>query len=223
MPYWDHKGETQGIASPLCDSYNKRKMPGLSLRWTGLFSFMWPPRLSEKSRRELKSLYPTTGATTDSQSSEGVLLLLRQSPPLQVSARVFSMYSGCISGVCLQWCIQGASQVFVCMGVFRAHLRCLPAMVYSGCISGVCQQWCIQGASQVFASNGVFRVHLRCLPAMVYSGRISGVCLQWCIQGASQVFVCKGVFGAHLRCLSAKVYSVRISGVCNWRERSSAL
>ena len=43
MPYWDHKGETQGIASPLCGSYNKGKMPGLSLRWTGLFSFMCPP------------------------------------------------------------------------------------------------------------------------------------------------------------------------------------
>ncbi len=165
MPYWDHEGETQGIASPLCDSYNKGKMPGLSLRWTGLFSFMCPPlpqtvlkvparveksvphyrgdyefsiltggtftfktvspRLSEKSRREQKSLYPTTGATTDSQSSLRVLLLLRQSPPPQVSARVFSMYSGRISGVCLQWCIQGASQVFACKGVFRAHLRCL--------------------------------------------------------------------------------------------------
>ena len=122
MPYWDHEEETQGIASPLCDSYNKGKMPGLSLRWTGLFSFMCPPRLSEKSRREQKSLYPTTGATTDSQSSPGVLLLLRQSPPPQVSARVFS---GCISGVCLQGYFQGASQVFVCKGVFRAHLRCL--------------------------------------------------------------------------------------------------
>ena len=41
-----------------------------------------PSRLSEKSRRELKSLYPTTGATTNSQSSQGVLLLLRQSPPI---------------------------------------------------------------------------------------------------------------------------------------------
>ena len=39
------------------------------------------PRLSEKSRLELKSLYPTTGATTNSQSSEGVIRLLRQSPP----------------------------------------------------------------------------------------------------------------------------------------------
>ena len=100
-------------------------MPGLSLRWTGLFSFMCPPpRLSEKSRREQKSLYPTTGATTDSQSSLGVLLLLRQSPPPppQVSARV---YSGRISGVCLQGCIRCASQVFACKGVFRAHLRCL--------------------------------------------------------------------------------------------------
>ena len=113
-----------------------------------------PHRLSEKSRREQKSLYPTTGATTDFQSSHGVLLLLRQSPPPQVSARVFSMYSGRISGVCLQWCIQGASRVFACNGVFRAHLRCLPAMVYSGRISGVCLQWCIQGASQVFAING---------------------------------------------------------------------
>ena len=164
MPYWDHEGETQGIASPLCDSYNKGKMPGLSLRWTGLFSFMCPPpRLSEKSRREQKSLYPTTGATTDSQSSLRVLLLLRQSPPPQVSARVFSMYSGRISGVCLQWCIQGASRVFACNGVFRAHLRCLPAMVFSGRISGVCLQWCIQGASQVFACKGVFGAHLRCL------------------------------------------------------------
>ena len=81
-----------------------------------------PPRLSEKSRREQKSLYPTTGATTDFQSSHGVLLLLRQSPPPQVSARVFS---GRISGVCLQGCIQGASQVFACKGVFGAHLRCL--------------------------------------------------------------------------------------------------
>ena len=29
------------------------------------------PRLSEKSRLELKSLYPTTGATTNFQSSQG--------------------------------------------------------------------------------------------------------------------------------------------------------
>ena len=128
-------------------------MPGLSLRWTGLFSFMCPPphRLSEKSRREQKSLYPTTGATTDFQSSLRVLLLLRQSPPPQVSARVFS---GRISGVCLQWCIQGASRVFACNGVFRAHLRCLPARVFSGRISGVCLQRCIRCASQVFAIDG---------------------------------------------------------------------
>ena len=46
------------------------------------FLFYVPPphRLSEKSRLELKSLYPTTGATTNSQSSEGVIRLLRQSP-----------------------------------------------------------------------------------------------------------------------------------------------
>ena len=41
------------------------------------------PRLSEKSRRELKSMYPTTGATTNSQSSEMVIILLRQSPPME--------------------------------------------------------------------------------------------------------------------------------------------
>ena len=105
----------------------------------GTFTFKTvSPRLSEKSRREQKSLYPTTGATTNFQSSEGVLLLLRQSPPPQVSARVFSMYSGRISGVCLQRCIRCASQVFACKGVFRAHLRCLPAKVYSVRISGVC-------------------------------------------------------------------------------------
>ena len=51
-----------------------------------------PPRLSEKSRRELKRMYPTTGATTNSQSSLGVLLLLRQSPPYRsiCVAHVFS-------------------------------------------------------------------------------------------------------------------------------------
>ena len=99
---------------------------GFSILTGGTFTFKTvSPRLSEKSRREQKSLYPTTGATTDFQSSHGVLLLLRQSPPPQVSARVFSMYSGRISGVCLQWCFQGASQVFACKGVFRAHLRCL--------------------------------------------------------------------------------------------------
>ena len=125
--------------------------------------YVTPPRLSEKSRREQKSLYPTTGATTDSQSSLRVLLLLRQSPPPQVSARVFSMYSGRISGVCLQWCIQGASRVFACNGVFGAHLRCLSAMVYSVRISGVCLQGYFQGASQVFACKGVFGAHLRCL------------------------------------------------------------
>ena len=96
----------------------------------GTFTFKTvSPRLSEKSRREQKSLYPTTGATTDSQSSLRVLLLLRQSPPT----------------------------TSVCKGifdVFGAHFGCLPAMVYSGRISGVCLQRCIQGASQVFAIDG---------------------------------------------------------------------
>ena len=46
-----------------------------------------PPRLSEKSRRELKSMYSTTGATTNFQSSLGTLLLLRQSPPTPALVR----------------------------------------------------------------------------------------------------------------------------------------
>ena len=100
---------------------------GFSILTEGTFTFKTvspttPPRLSEKSRRELKSLYPTTGATTNSQSSLRVLLLLRQSPPPQVSARVFSMYSGRISGVCLQGCFQGASQVFAIDG--NGHRPC---------------------------------------------------------------------------------------------------
>ena len=56
------------------------------------FATFFPPRLSEKSRRELKRMYPTTGAATNSQSSLGVLLLLRQSPPYRsiCVAHVFS-------------------------------------------------------------------------------------------------------------------------------------
>ena len=59
----------------------------------GTFTFKTvSPRLSEKSRRELKRMYPTTGAATNSQSSLGVLLLLRQSPPYRsiCVAHVFS-------------------------------------------------------------------------------------------------------------------------------------
>ena len=119
MPYWDHKEETQGIASPLYDSYNKGKMPGLSLRWTGLFSFMCPPQTVLKVPARAEKSVPHYRATTDSQSSLGVLLLLRQSPPPQVSARVFS---GCISGVCLQRCIRCASQVFAIDG--NGHRPC---------------------------------------------------------------------------------------------------
>ena len=122
MPYWDHEEETQGIASPLCDSYNKGKCQVCLYDGPGFSLLCDPPpthRLSEKSRREQKSLYPTTGATTDFQSSHGVLLLLRQSPPPQVSARVFS---GRISGVCLQWCFQGASRVFAIDG--NGHRPC---------------------------------------------------------------------------------------------------
>ena len=136
MPYWDHEGETQFLASPLRDSYNKGKMPGLSLRWTGLFSFMCPPPDCLKSLGESRKVCtPLQGRQRILNPHWGVLLLLRQSPPPQVSARVFS---GRISGVCLQWCIRCASQVFACKGIFRVHLRCLPAKVYSVRISGVC-------------------------------------------------------------------------------------
>ena len=167
MPYWDHKGETQGIASPLCDSYNKVKMPGLSLRWTGLFSFMCPPQTVWKvSARVVKSVPLYRGDNEFSILTGGTFTFKTVSPTTSVCKGIFD--------------------------VFGAHLGCLPAMVYSGRISGVCQQWCIQGASQVFASNGVFRVHLGCLPAMVYSGCISGVCLQRCIRCASQVFAIDG-------------------------------
>ena len=123
MPYWDHKGETQGIASPLCDSYNKGKMPGLSLRWTGLFSFMCPPPDCLKSLGESRKVCtPLQGRQRILNPHWGVLLLLRQSPPPQVSARVFSMYSGRISGVCLQRCIRCASQVFAIDG--NGHRPC---------------------------------------------------------------------------------------------------
>jgi len=73
------------------------------------------------------------------------------------------VYSVRISGVCLQGYFQGASQVFAYKGIFRVHLRCLPARVYSVRISGVCLQGYFQGASQVFACKGVFGAHLRCL------------------------------------------------------------
>ena len=101
-----------------------------------LFYVKTPPhRLSEKSRREQKSLYPTTGATTDSQSSLGGTFTFKTVSPT----------------------------TSVCKGIFRAHLRCLSAMVYSVRISGVCLQGYFQGASQVFACKGVFGAHLRCL------------------------------------------------------------
>ena len=49
---------------------------------TAIIAARLPPGLSLKSRRELKSLYTTyTGATTNSQSSEVVIILLRQAPP----------------------------------------------------------------------------------------------------------------------------------------------
>ena len=87
------------------------------------FLFYVPPPDCLKSLGESRKVCtPLQGRQRILNPHWGVLLLLRQSPPPQVSARVFS---GRISGVCLQWCIRCASQVFACKGVFRAHLRCL--------------------------------------------------------------------------------------------------
>ena len=91
MPYWDHEEKRRKeLRLPFVIHITREKCqvclydgPGFSL----LCENPTTHRLSEKSRREQKSLYPTTGATTDSQSSLGVLLLLRQSPPTDVSAR----------------------------------------------------------------------------------------------------------------------------------------
>ncbi len=136
MPYWDHEEETQFLASPLCDSYNKGKMPGLSLRWTGLFSFMCPPPPDC-----LKSLGESRKVCTPLQGDNGFSILTG-------GTFTFKTVSPTTS---------------VCKGIFRVHLRCLPAKVYSVRISGVCLQGYFQGASQVFACKGVFGAHLRCL------------------------------------------------------------
>ena len=61
---------------------------------------------------------------------------------------VFDPESGCFGALSV------SPTTSVCKGIFRAHLRCLSAMVYSGRISGVCLQGCFQGASQVFAIDG---------------------------------------------------------------------
>ena len=101
MPYWDHKRRRRkNCVSFFCDPYShpqtvwkvsaraEKSVPHcrgdyeFSILTGGTFTFKTvSPRLSEKSRREQKSPYPTAGATTNFQSSLGVLLLLRQSPP----------------------------------------------------------------------------------------------------------------------------------------------
>ena len=43
MPYWDHKEETQGIASPLYDSYNKGKNARSVFTMDRAFLFYVPP------------------------------------------------------------------------------------------------------------------------------------------------------------------------------------
>ena len=117
--------------------------------------YVTPPRLSEKSRREQKSLYPTTGATTDFQSSHGVLLLLRQSPPhtdclksLDESRKVCTPTTGATTNS------QSSLGVLLLLLLRQSPSPQVSARVFSGCISGVCLQWCFQGASQVFAIDG---------------------------------------------------------------------
>ena len=112
-------GESRKVCTPLQGDN------GFSILTGGTFTFktVSPTTDCLKSLGESRKVCtPTTGATTNFQSSEGVLLLLRQSPPPQVSARVFSMYSVRISGVCLQRCIRCASQVFAIDG--NGHRPC---------------------------------------------------------------------------------------------------
>lgn len=112
-------------------------MPGLSLRWTVLFSFMWKPTTQtvwKVSARAEKSVPHYRGDNGFSILSWGTFTFKTVFPTTSV-----------------------------CKGIFRAHLRCLSAMVYSVRISGVCLQGYFQGASQVFACKGVFGAHLRCL------------------------------------------------------------
>ena len=102
MPYWDHKRRRRkNCVSFFCDPYShpqtvwkvsaraEKSVPHcrgdyeFSILTGGTFTFKTvSPRLSEKSRREQKSPYTTTGATTNFQSSEVVIILLRQSPPV---------------------------------------------------------------------------------------------------------------------------------------------
>ena len=144
MPYWDHKEETQGIASPLCDSYNKGKCQVCLYDGPGFSLLCAPPppthtqTVRKVSARAEKSVPHYRGDNGFSILTGGTFTFKTVSPHHK----------------CLQGCFQGASQVFACKGVFGAHLRCLPARVFSGRISGVCLQRCIQGASQVFAIDG---------------------------------------------------------------------
>ena len=109
-------GESRKVCTPLQGDN------GFSILTGGTFIFKTvfpPPQTVRKVSARAEKSVPHYRATTDSQSSLRVLLLLRQSPPPQVSARVFS---GCISGVCLQGCIQGTSQVFAIDG--NGHRPC---------------------------------------------------------------------------------------------------
>ena len=95
-----------------------------------------PPRLSEKSRREQKSLYPTTGATTDSQSSLGGTFTFKTVSPtpdclksLGESRKVCTPLQGDNGFSILSWGTFTFKTVSptasVCKGIFRVHLRCL--------------------------------------------------------------------------------------------------
>ena len=116
------------------------------------FLFYVTPRLSEKSRREQKSLYPTTGATTDSQSSLGVLLLLRQSSPPQTVRKVSARAEKSVPHYRATTDSQSSLRVLLLLR--QSPPPQVSARVFSGCISGVCLQGCIQGTSQVFAIDG---------------------------------------------------------------------
>ena len=110
MPYWDHKGETQGIASPLCDSYNKGKNARSVFTMDRAFLFyVTPPDC-------LKSLGESRKVCTPLQGDNGFSILTG-------GTFTFKTVSPTTSA---------------CKGIFRAHSRCLPARVYSVRISGVC-------------------------------------------------------------------------------------
>ena len=99
MPYWDHKEETQGIASPLCGSYNKGKCQVCLYDGPGFSLLCDPPPHTDC----LKSLGESRKVCTPLQGDNGFSVLTG-------GTFTFKTVSPTTS---------------VCNGVFRAHLRCL--------------------------------------------------------------------------------------------------